>query len=261
MSSPAVITLNQEGYAVVGGIIDRAAVEQLREVCQRVLPTAGEMRPSRFLSEPDLVGVPFGEAALHSIQEIVGTGFQMFPNFTVRADVYASWHVDAGFERAPPGNGAGEFLQCAVYLQDNDEHEGGGLDVVPASHRLGMHTEPTFDDLVAVVRSRRTISARAGDLLVWDARVMHRGTVPRTPARRRKLGIHWTVARAGIEPGAFMAHLVRRGTVEVDGASSSALRYREIATMRFPWSYPESVVRTIARWKVKMVTPQAEGEE
>jgi ectoine hydroxylase-related dioxygenase (phytanoyl-CoA dioxygenase family) len=248
--------ITRQGWAVIPGVLDAAEMMVLRVACERLLPDSRvELLASSFLANPGLVSVLFRDVIVAALVDAVGSGFSLFPNFTVRADIHAPWHFDAGFLRAP-GGGRSDFVQCSVYLQDNDAIEGGGLDVVPRSHQLASVDELRVDEVIRMIRERQMLPTHAGDMLVWDARLLHRGTPASSQSARRKFGIHWTASRADADAETFLRHLVSRSVVEIDGEVQPVPRYAEIAEIRYPTDYPPQVVASVGRWGLRVASLQ-----
>ena len=129
---------------------------------------------------------------------MLGEDFCFLPEMTAHHQGFGNWHKDTtsmeqdgeDFHRSPDFR----MVQCAIYMQDQTERYGGGLDLVPGSHK---GTDPTarggVGSFVYRLRRRvggkvRTLPSRAGDLVVFDLRTDHRATEPqfrrRVPGRR-----------------------------------------------------------------------------
>jgi ectoine hydroxylase-related dioxygenase (phytanoyl-CoA dioxygenase family) len=213
---------------------DKALSDLLKE---QVTTTA-----SSFLAKPNLTQLVSSKTTLALCKELPSHDrLVLYPNLTVRANAATDWHIDAAFT----GELAGlqphpDFLQCAVYLQDNPPGEGGGIDVVPRSHvRLqadGSEYAPAAS-LNIEVQARR-VESSAGDLVVWDARLLHRSSLRIGPAARDKLAIHWTVSRSTLGAVQFLEHLVRRGVARNGMNPNLIERYQDIAAIRYPDHLP-----------------------
>jgi ectoine hydroxylase-related dioxygenase (phytanoyl-CoA dioxygenase family) len=144
-----------------------------------------------ILTEPRILG---------ALRSVLGDDFVFLPEMAAHDSRYGYWHKDTTpmerdgltFHYKPDFR----MVQCAIYFQDNDEH-GGGLDVVPRSHRERDHTPParrrTFLERVANrlgVRVKRdagsapvepgayTIPSKAGDLVIFNVLTNHQATQP-----------------------------------------------------------------------------------
>jgi hypothetical protein len=71
-------------------------------------------------------------------------------------------HIDAGMPQMGPKT---SMMQLSFVLEDTSI-ENGCTHVVPGSHLLGQYSDRNFNSLTP-------ISAKAGDLIIWDARLWH----------------------------------------------------------------------------------------
>lgn len=258
--------LAADGYAVVPEVLDRGQVERLREVCGEELGgDEREMLASRFMQIPELAGIPLGDTVVEILREIYGGAYVLYPNFTVREDVYVGWHVDTAFAGAHQHVWSDSFMhvQCAVYLQDNSREEGGGLDVRPRSHRSlipGLRGDHVVDRAARRacgprLRGERMLAARAGDLVMWHARTEHRSTRPRRPSERTKYGVFFSTARWDpYVSHRYLCHLAGQ-SVQHDGVAAERFpRYEEIVDLRFPADFPPEFVERIDGLGLRMAT-------
>ncbi len=160
------------------------------------------MRIDIFSRWPEIRWLLFHPGVLAVLRAILGDDFLVLRECAAHVDAYTRWHKDTtsleaaghAFHRAADF----QMVQAAFYLQDNSTRHGGGLDVAPGSHR-------TPDPFVDAMKSYRpdtlvervwhrvfprrdrdvagglTLPSRAGDMIVFDFRITHRGT-----QRRRK---------------------------------------------------------------------------
>ena len=240
------------GYYIVPGLLSSNEVSELRSVCEshsRIRKEA-EMRASHFLSTPQLASVPFREEAIRVLEQLLGEEYTIFPNFTVRSEAYVPWHVDEGFI------GKGEYLdnkdflavQCAVYLQDNVPKQGGAIDVIPGSH-LDREVQPPETDAIGNCGGgplALSLPVKAGDMVMWDGRIMHRSTPMGASSGQKKFGIFWSASHTyGEHISTYLRHLFSRAFVRRGGKTVILKRYAEIRTIRFPESYPADVVEIV----------------
>ncbi|NKC16384.1 MAG: hypothetical protein GKR94_30510 [Gammaproteobacteria bacterium] len=134
------------------------------------------------------------------------------------------------------------FLQCSIYLQHNDPTTGGGLDVIPGSHYIEDDAwgDNTSEALLNLKRKAVTLDTGPGDLVVWDGRLIHRGTPRSMPSGEKRFAIQWATSKAT----ARQDHYLRRFTLRAENTEGHLARlvdgrYAEIANMRFPDDYPE----------------------
>lgn len=246
-----------KGYALMRGVLSEGEVSRLREICDAFYaenPDVPEMPASEFIQHPELARIPFRRDVVEELRGILGEDYVTYPNFIVRKGNYQPWHVDSGF--SGPGK---EYVwdpkyahvQCVIYLQDNDPELGGGLEAVEGSHMPGLPVVPPNSPverlaragLNRVARKHHRIDGRAGDLVMWHARTMHRSTPPRRESPKTKYGVFFS---AGLNDPFFntryLTHLVAQSVQRENGSTQYHPRYHEIADLRWPESYPEHVL-------------------
>lgn len=236
---------SRHGYLVAPDLLTPEQVEELRYVCGEMYHATGqpESFSSHFLAEQRLARIPFQKGVVELLSRIVGPGYTVYPNFTMRTKLYVPWHVDNGFIRADHTVSQADFVQCAIYLQKNSEVYGGGLDVVPGSHRLPATTDP--EELVERARGELVVASGPGDLVLWDSRLLHRSTPPLLTTFETKFGIHWTVSRRDAQAKPYLNHLASRARRELNGRAVTVPRFEDMQTIRFPGDYPREVVESV----------------
>jgi len=186
-----IMDLQTKGFAVVTKALDVSLCMQKRKVCEDLFNAEAfsELTPYRFLNSADLIDVFTLPKVIIAIRTLFPKGGILLPNFTVRREYYVPWHIDRSFrDVSAPKN----IVQFGLYLQDNDPWHGGGLDVIPGSHRWEIRPnqyEPSNK------RKCQRIDSHAGDLIMWNPCVWHRSS-PHGIRRNQqvKFQIHWTIA-------------------------------------------------------------------
>ncbi len=200
--------LEDEGYALVPGVLEPEQVEELRSVLTRLFaepsPYPGDIehhgpvgciRMDIFTRCPELRWLLVHEPLVRALRDALGEDFVYVPEMSAHADGYGKWHKDTSsqerdgllFHWTPDFR----VVQVALYLQDNDSL-GGGLDVVPGSHRrpdryvqaakrtrLRRLKSKIWDVGWTPKRGAISIRSKAGDLVFFDLRLDHRATRPR----------------------------------------------------------------------------------
>lgn len=236
-------------------------MRRAREICDQHLVAGDanaetELGASRLISIPELAAIPFDVETISLLGRLLGGQVTYYPNYVARLNRFTEWHVDNGFLPAYHAEADHlydpEFrhLQCVIYLQDNEPGYGGGLDVVPGSHLWAERgIEPTEDALFAAFGQPVEVGTRAGDLLVFDGRLLHRGSVAIRERLTRKYGVFWSASRTDdVQVARYLSYLAGRsdhlrelglGEGNMDYMVS---RYDDLFKVRFPWSYlPESL--------------------
>ena len=180
-------TFRAQGYVVLGGLFSADEIEQLRGEVAAELRSHGTYRsggtvlPNAAVNGavvPRLVTRPEILSAVRAILD------DERPVFTLEADLHSNymasaWHKDTGesvleggyFQCDPIGREDCLVIKVAIYLQDHSRH--GGLSIRPESH-----TSPSLE---AGVETELRLAA--GDVVIFDTRLTHRGTLPSLPDR------------------------------------------------------------------------------
>ncbi|MEU6232365.1 phytanoyl-CoA dioxygenase family protein [Kitasatospora sp. NPDC047058] len=247
----------RDGYAVVPGVLDAGAVTGLRELCGRLLTGAGrqELLPRTFLETPGLTDVLLRDEITGALAQVLGPRVAFYPNLTIRKSLYIGWHIDEAFAGAgreyvwTPGFA---HVQGAIYLQDNDGRSGGGIDVLPGSHLASVdgygRSRPDYDTALANPPAGRApvrVDSKAGDLVLWHARLMHASTpaaLPEETDAPTKLGLFFSAGRHdAYENNRFLSHLTSKRVQLEDGKPVVYERHGQVLDIRYPESYPDRV--------------------
>ena len=209
--------LRRDGYFLVPRVIDAETVKRLRVVCEEYHDRTGNdvMPLTDFLAIPELMKLPFLPKVVSALKMQLGDEYVTFPEFTMQTDRFGGWHTDSGNQGIVDYVYRPDWMQvqCAIYLQDNDPEHGGGLDVKPGGHREMLSMLDAGNPLRKLARRashkfRRShsIPSRAGDLLGFHFRLLHRAT-PRSDPSRRKFAIFWVAASNTPDVARYMEHL------------------------------------------------------
>ncbi|MGE3402353.1 MAG: phytanoyl-CoA dioxygenase family protein [Vicinamibacterales bacterium] len=243
--------LLDDGYAIVPQALSAARIAELRRVCADTHARYRERNLSigRFLDVPELASVPFDPAVVAGLRAILGEHYTTIPEFTMQTASFGPWHTDGGSQGRAAHLYDPDYLQveCAIYLQDNSSEYGGGLDVLPRSHReiatlgspysLGRRVTRR---LANALRRPYSVPSKAGDLVAFHFRLLHRSTPSRaavTPEDRTKYAVFWGATSTGRHARLYMDHLRTR----------QESNYVEMSQVRYPESYPTEVVESIRR--------------
>ncbi|WP_218201471.1 phytanoyl-CoA dioxygenase family protein [Salmonella enterica] len=214
-------SLKQDGYFIYHNAINNIEVNQLRNTCQTLYEkeSCDTMPWSLFSHGNFLPDTLFSHSMKGILSEIFGVDKKIyfFPNFTVRNNLYINWHTDDFFLKTPfdPMDVLPSLYLFNIYLQDNSREYGGGLDVQKGSHRLPgvdkktliQETQPSY---------QHTLFTHAGDLVVFDYRVVHRGTLPeKTDATVPRLALQWVISTSDAIAPIYLTYLRERATRKI----------------------------------------------
>jgi ectoine hydroxylase-related dioxygenase (phytanoyl-CoA dioxygenase family) len=174
---------------------------------------------------PDLRWLLSHPPVLGALQALLGSDCLELPESSVALNSFGGWHKDTTTLESTGSriHYADDFLMIGVayYLQDNTAEYGGGLDVQPGTHRQpgDWYLHPPRPSLwqrawrkgwrllgrpraPVDLRRARSVSLplRAGDALIFNARLNHQATMPRmqpVPPEHEKLAVFDTFIRRG----------------------------------------------------------------
>lgn len=257
----------ESGYVILREVLDPAEVGRAREICGQQLTGTGvqEMMTSDFLAIDFFAGIALRPRVVDTVRRLTGRQIVLYPNCTARKNVYVPWHVDSTFVGADAGyvwEPGFVHVQAGLYLQDNDPVSGGGIDVVSGSHLMsfdGYGRMPADFSVAAHTLGESGLSTRvdlrAGDMVLWHARLMHASTPVKRPSDVDKFGIFLSYGRLHLRDNhRFMAQLAVDSVRTVNGLSQRIPRLTEIAHLRYPVDFPKSFREAAAAAGVTVVT-------
>jgi hypothetical protein len=230
----------RDGFVTVTGVLSPEEVAELREFFTRLFSTepeyAGDNRFARydiFSRYPETRALLTKPPVLDALRDLLGDDFALVPESGVQDSRYGWWHKDTSemerdgvsFHKDPDFR----MVQCAVYLQENDEH-GGGLDILPGSHLLEDDTAPPRKHSLwqrvlfklglsdpgrlkpPQPEGAYSIPSRAGDMVIFDVRANHMASQPTgriedIPAHKRKFGLFFISSANNAHPRSYRAYV------------------------------------------------------
>jgi hypothetical protein len=257
----------ERGYVIVRDVLDDDEVRQARTLCDQCLsgPGVQELMTSDFLADEFLTGIVLRDRVVEAVRQLVGQRMVLYPNCTARKNVYVPWHVDTTFT-GPGTQYAWEpgfaHVQAGLYLQDNDPIAGGGIDVIRGSHLM------TFDGYGTILADfsiaprtlgtscmREIVDTRAGDVVLWHARLMHASTPVQQASTEDKLGIFFSYGRENLRDNhRFLCQIAGESVRTMNGVSQAVPRLAEISHFRYPEGFPQHFVKSVEAAGIKVAT-------
>lgn len=247
------------GYLIIPSFIHENNVQFYRQEALKQLSIDGEatLRPTLFLQSLPLSQVIFSNAIKSIIGELSENYRYFLPNFTIRNNLYIGWHSDDEFVDNDTHD-LPQVVQCNIYLQDNSREHGGGIDVYTGTHTLTKSKKKSLienDQLLAT-----TIQTKAGDLFLFDYRVLHRSTPPiHGPLVESRLAIQWTMCNSEQSSLSFTNYFLRRQRELLhlsDFTDKRATQYfLDVPNVTFPHSFLPETLKNIQRNNFSIFTP------
>jgi hypothetical protein len=129
-----------------------------------------------------------------ALRKVIGNEIAFVPEMVFHYMGFGNWHKDTtsqenanvNFHYEPDSIG----VECAIYLQDNSDEFGGGLDVIPGSHKMKfdpfIKPKGIAEKIISKVIkndiqeecSKKTfrIYSEAGDFIIFNKKLNHRSS-------------------------------------------------------------------------------------
>jgi len=193
---------HKDGFVLIPGVLNNDEIAQLRSFAldqydkpetEKFKGDTDKVLFAMYNRHPSLRWLLFKEPTLNVVRKILGDSIAISREAAIQKGYYARWHKDS----SPQERGGCYFqwqpdyfmVQVAYYMQDNDPHKGGGLDVEPGSHRQKFdpflrRERPTkfqqwmdkYFPLGEAVKHGHSILSKAGDAVIFHFRMNHRAT-------------------------------------------------------------------------------------
>ncbi|WP_241538307.1 phytanoyl-CoA dioxygenase family protein [Xenorhabdus sp. KK7.4] len=251
--------MNEQGYIVIPEAIDKREINIIREYYKYITEKndLSTLLPTDILKNTDIFHAILKNKIVTAIKDIFGRDFSLFPNFTIRESIYIPWHNDAYFlpdEVINPKTQL-QFMQCAIYLQDNDLEHGGGITLIPFSHRLDQATVKNMLNTPQIYE--KVIMSKAGDLILWDNRITHRSTYPDKTPDNTKLALQWTVSASGQHNESYLQYLrdrAQRSMHVSDYLPKSPKPYfADMPNVQYPDSFHQDSLRMMKQQNIQFI--------
>ncbi|HBE68612.1 MAG TPA: phytanoyl-CoA dioxygenase [Planctomycetaceae bacterium] len=201
------LDLRENGFVVLGKLLDNQQLEVLRSATNQLLEAEGENAGAELFDSPhirhpkesgadrlaDLVnkGSEFDvfyshPLVLSAVELVLGPRSQL-SSLNYRAaipgagaqNLHADWHEAVG---------EGEYVVCnSIWLLDDFTVENGATRVVPRTHRSAKLPAELMDDPTASHPEEELLVLPAGSVAVFNAHTWHGGTTNNTELPRRAI--------------------------------------------------------------------------
>jgi len=202
---------HQEGYLLVKDLYSKANVKAIRSIIENGLKN-GKWEEALYHNEnitthiynifPELVDLILTEKYIKVMKALLGEDCALVLEPAIHRNAYGNWHKDSSYLSL---NGEtfhlnNDFLctQTAIYLQDNHEEYGGGLSLIPKTQHLPNRFKHLYKmgwparvllkmkkllgvsifDKLDKDEHLLDIPSKAGDLIVFNYNIDHKGSTP-----------------------------------------------------------------------------------
>jgi hypothetical protein len=207
----------EDGYLLIPGVLNDVEVAKLRkalldhfEIHLDTTKSEPQFLTDIFSRFPDIRWVLFHDGLLAALRELLGEDFAVLRESAVHLNNFSSgWHRDTHSQEQAGKtfhwNDDYLMVEAALYLQENDDEFGGGLDIYPGSHRV---PDDPPGGLLTTVSAQRTrlfgdkgfvrVRSKPGDLVIFHFRARHRSTPSKhqtPPPDRQKIALFMACSR------------------------------------------------------------------
>lgn len=206
----------ENGYLVVPGLIPDDLIDRYCEIRRHVAHAEGWHSPTPYMEVPQIRDLALYQPLCDKLEQLLGEPVGLHLNLTGWVSTERDWHQD-DYLNPPEVNGHYVAVWMAL---DNIASDCGPFEFVPGSHRwpiirqskvLDLLGHPDATDPYWPAESERVLTpffedqikrrgvpverflGNRGDVLIWHARLLHRGSLPLRPsAERRALISHYS---------------------------------------------------------------------
>ena len=210
----------ENGYLILRNFIPEDVVDAYCRVRERISADGGWDDETPYMEIREIRDLCLHKPLVDTLNSLIGEEMVMNLNLTGWKTTQRDWHQD---DYLNPDEVRGRYVACWFAL-DTITPDSGPFQFVPGSHQWPhikkskilnfvpeevrqtrawpIHSErvltPFFEEKIAAENLEMVeFTAEKGDVLIWHARLLHRGTVAKNPDRLRKAIIsHYTALDA-----------------------------------------------------------------
>ena len=242
LSTQQVNTYWTEGYLHLRGVYTVEEIQRARDLIEEDIAQGGwasapvhneGITTDIFERMPELANIVFNDNYLQAIKDLFAPDPILLAEPAVHRSRYYYWHKDSTFldEQGESFHWQTDFqaAMTVMYLQANHPDYGGGITVVPGTHKNPdfYHTIPKMNliqrgilkakkilkrshfDLLDQHPQLLSIPTEVGDVLILDMRLDHKGTPAKKPAPATKYGI-MNIACSGEKTAEALRNALRK---------------------------------------------------
>jgi len=210
----------ENGYLILRNFIPEDVVDAYCRIRERLSSDGGWDDETPYMEIKEIRDLCLHKPLVDTLHSLIGEEMVMNLNLTGWKTTQRDWHQD---DYLNPDEVRGRYVACWFAL-DTITPDSGPFQFVPGSHKWPhikkskilnfvpeevrqtrawpIHSErvltPFFEEKIAAENLEKVeFTAEKGDVLIWHARLLHRGTVAKNPDRLRKAIIsHYTALDA-----------------------------------------------------------------
>lgn len=215
---------------------------------------------SDLLRDSEIYSVQFNRKIVGAVKEIFGNDALVLNDVNIHVNQFYNnrpdkgWHLDADGERLARYLFSSDYGFCkiGVYLKDNTESGGGGIDVEFGGHksfcdfgssRIGYALSVAYyflgRTIFSIFRAKKRVESCAGDVIIFDSRLPHRSTPSNFPNKEiSKITIYWQVAKDELNARRYLIHSMHMASAD----PNNYYHYSDFLSYHYPDDYPSEYV-------------------
>ena len=263
----------KNGFIIIENVLSEKEVSSIRETLFSHFKNLDKkVETINYALQSELAKLQFNDKLLHSIRSVIGNELVLVNDFNFQFNAFhvkdktKGLHADCNSEFNLRNkylfSKDYQFGKVGIYLQDNSESMGGGIDVVPGSHKTFTKFSSTilnyiysrvFQKLHKFNNQRRIrVPIKAGSAVYFDSRLLHASTPPKDlyveeelqesrvkeiSPEYSKYALYWEVCKPGNEER-FLKNSYERALQEEADPLMKDKFFSEYIHFSFPADYP-----------------------
>tara|TARA_B100000989_G_scaffold294855_1_gene274721 strand:- start:379 stop:1251 length:873 start_codon:yes stop_codon:yes gene_type:complete len=183
---------NKNGFLHLENCYAEKEIDDLRKKIKEISNKSRNiyLLPSTCLKHKEIYKTIFNQRLVQTYREIIQDEVYLIPELHVQVNQFPKnknlgWHFDGQSERENEYLKATnrKFFRVGIYLQDNTNEYGGGIDVLKGNFfkKLPLNTSNRVEKKIIQFYSiffSKTIKSKKGSVVFFDSRLPHKGTFP-----------------------------------------------------------------------------------
>tara|TARA_B100001063_G_scaffold247286_1_gene292166 strand:- start:2950 stop:3864 length:915 start_codon:yes stop_codon:yes gene_type:complete len=283
-------TYQRQGYVRLKNVLSETEINDLRKSVNKHFNSQKSKRMEMidyFNDNPSIYNLQFKSKIIKACNNIFGENFYINNSIQVQYnmfginDKYLGWHIDCGHEYSQKNNSHlynrdYKFAKIGIYLQDNSTDYGGGIDLISKSQNIFSFKSKILTKIYLTINlfllkfskpHANTIFSKAGDVLIFDSRILHRSTINNKTRddsllhagrnkfntdENSKIAIYWTVGNQ-FSNGKYIEDMKIRAAREIKN-NPEEIVYCRYLSYYYPDSYNKEYIDKIEKNKLKVST-------
>tara|TARA_A100001011_G_scaffold391829_2_gene478117 strand:+ start:2063 stop:2965 length:903 start_codon:yes stop_codon:yes gene_type:complete len=273
----------QKGYVVIKNVLNNSEIQNLRKLVKKYFikrKDENRINVSSCYRKPEITKLVLNKKLLKACRQIIGKQFFInelevqYNSFPENSKVPP--HYDGQSQKNDNFFKSSSYkaLKLGIYLQDTCDIYGGGINVVPNTHKYFPFKSKLqrFENLFKKLSSllAKKVNIKAGDAILFNHKLLHRGIWPLTfksfnqkPSQEcinklmlnnEKIVVYWNVLNKN-SSNKFLENSFKR-SVQQEVLSRHHLHnyFTDYLSLSFPKDYNKEFVNKLNKEKILIST-------